>query len=246
MVDFLSRLFDTSDFPPRWYCGAWTAGHGWLHILADLSVWSAYVAIPCVLGFFVLRRRDIPFRSIFLLFGAFDPRRGSSLIADLTYIWLSVTVSMLVLASLFYLLALPQESAPSRLFYAYFYGVDLFLLCATHTVVFQVLSSLRKRGRHLRRVLLVGGGVHGRQVAVRLQGQEGAGLALAGCVSSNGDALVAGVPKLGEPDEILDIVRRERIDEVVIALPATSHTEALNLSAQLQNVADNVRQGRWV
>src|SRR5206468_3124705 len=32
-------------------------GHGWLHICSDPAVWGAYVAIPCVLGFFVLRRK---------------------------------------------------------------------------------------------------------------------------------------------------------------------------------------------
>jgi CheY-like chemotaxis protein len=71
MFDFLTHLFDTSDFPARWHCGTWPPGHGWLHILSDLAIWSADLAIPCVLGFFILRRKDIPFRTIFLLFGAF-------------------------------------------------------------------------------------------------------------------------------------------------------------------------------
>ena len=44
-MDFVSNLFDTSDFPPRWHCGSWTLGLGWLHILSDLGVWSAYLAI---------------------------------------------------------------------------------------------------------------------------------------------------------------------------------------------------------
>ena len=70
MFDFLRQLFDTSDFPPRWNCGNWSPAHGWLHIISDLGVWSAYVAIPVVLGYFVLRR-DIPFRGIFWLFAAF-------------------------------------------------------------------------------------------------------------------------------------------------------------------------------
>ena len=47
-MDFFTRLFDTSDFPPRWHCGNWTAGLGWLHILSDLGVWGAYIAIPCL------------------------------------------------------------------------------------------------------------------------------------------------------------------------------------------------------
>ena len=55
MLDFFAHLFDTDGFPPRWHCGAWTPGHGWLHILSDLGVWAAYVAIPCDLGYFVLR-----------------------------------------------------------------------------------------------------------------------------------------------------------------------------------------------
>jgi hypothetical protein len=71
MLSFLAQLFDTSDFPARWDCGVWTPAHGWLHILSDLGIWLAYVAIPCVLGFFLLLRKDTPFRAILLLFGAF-------------------------------------------------------------------------------------------------------------------------------------------------------------------------------
>jgi len=68
---FLTRLFDTLDFPARWTCGRWTAGHDWLHILSDLGVWSAYLAIPLLLGFFLVQRKDLPFRKILILFGAF-------------------------------------------------------------------------------------------------------------------------------------------------------------------------------
>ena len=87
MLDFLSHLFDTSGFPPRWYCGTWTPGHGWLHVLSDLGVWSAYVAIPVVLGYFVIRRRDIPFRSIFILFGAFILACGTTHLMEAIIFW---------------------------------------------------------------------------------------------------------------------------------------------------------------
>jgi PAS domain S-box-containing protein len=87
MFDFLTTLFDTSDFPPRWLCGNWTTGLGWLHILSDLGVWSAYVAIPCVLGYFVLRRRDIPFRTIFWLFGAFILACGTTHLMEVLMFW---------------------------------------------------------------------------------------------------------------------------------------------------------------
>ncbi len=83
----LSSLLDTSSFPRRWDCGLWTAGHGWLHILSDLGVWSAYLAIPCVLGYFVLRRKDVPFPTIFWLFVTFILACGTTHLMEAVIFW---------------------------------------------------------------------------------------------------------------------------------------------------------------
>lgn len=80
-------MFDSSGFPPRWTCGSWTSGHGWLHILSDLGVWSAYLAIPCVLGYYLLRKKDVPFRSVFLLFGAFILACGTTHLMEAVIFW---------------------------------------------------------------------------------------------------------------------------------------------------------------
>lgn len=90
MVAFLTRLFDPSGFPARWQCGsgwAQTPWLGWLHILSDLGVWSAYVAIPFVLIYFLLRRKDLPFRKIFLLFGAFILACGTTHLMEAIIFW---------------------------------------------------------------------------------------------------------------------------------------------------------------
>ena len=87
IVDFISKLFDTSDNPPRWTCGKWSAGEGWLHILSDLGVWSAYLAIPVVLIYFSRQRKDLPFRKIFLLFGAFILLCGTTHLMDAILFW---------------------------------------------------------------------------------------------------------------------------------------------------------------
>ncbi len=86
-MEFLSRLFDTSDFPARWNCGHWSAGHGWLHILSDLGVWAAYLAIPCVLAYFVLQKKDLPFRKIFLLFVGFILFCGTTHLMEAIIFW---------------------------------------------------------------------------------------------------------------------------------------------------------------
>jgi signal transduction histidine kinase/CheY-like chemotaxis protein len=86
-VDFLGNVFDTADFPRRWDCGSWTAALGWLHILSDLGVWSAYVAIPCVIGFFLVRKKDVPFRTIFWLSGAFILFCGTTHLMEAVIFW---------------------------------------------------------------------------------------------------------------------------------------------------------------
>jgi PAS domain S-box-containing protein len=87
MLEFVTHLLDSSDFPARWTCGNWTAGHGWLHIVSDLGVWSAYFAIPCILGYFAQRRKDIPFRMIFWLFGAFILACGTTHLMEALMFW---------------------------------------------------------------------------------------------------------------------------------------------------------------
>ncbi|MFN4258306.1 MAG: ATP-binding protein [Gemmataceae bacterium] len=87
MWEWISRLFDTSDFPARWHCGNWSSWHGWTHIVADMAIFAAYTAIPCVLAFFILRRRDVPFLPIFWLFVAFILFCGIGHLVEATIFW---------------------------------------------------------------------------------------------------------------------------------------------------------------
>jgi PAS domain S-box-containing protein len=87
MPELLRFLFDTSDFTPRWTCGNWTALHGWIHIVSDVATWGAYTAIPFVLAFLVLRRRDLPFPKIFWLFAAFIFTCGTVHLIESVIFW---------------------------------------------------------------------------------------------------------------------------------------------------------------
>ncbi|WP_171189566.1 sensor histidine kinase, partial [Alienimonas chondri] len=56
---FFGKLFDTADFPPRWYCGSWTEPLGWLHIVSDGLIFLAYLAIPLgLLGMMLWRAKQ--------------------------------------------------------------------------------------------------------------------------------------------------------------------------------------------
>ncbi|MBI1387012.1 MAG: response regulator [bacterium] len=88
MWHFLTNLFDTSDFPPRWYCGNWTAFHGWIHIISDLLTWGAYTAIPCVILYYYYRRKsDIVFPSVYWLFGMFIFTCGTVHLVEAIIFW---------------------------------------------------------------------------------------------------------------------------------------------------------------
>jgi signal transduction histidine kinase/DNA-binding response OmpR family regulator len=84
---FWRRLFDTSDYPPRWRCGTWSSGNAWLHISSDLMIWFAYLAIPLLLIYFVSRRKDVPFHGVFLLFGAFIVSCGTTHLLEAVIFW---------------------------------------------------------------------------------------------------------------------------------------------------------------
>lgn len=70
-MSFLSKLFDTGDFVPRWSCGNWSQGLAWTHMVSDFLIFISYAAIPAALGVVVARRRDLPHARIWLLFVAF-------------------------------------------------------------------------------------------------------------------------------------------------------------------------------
>lgn len=77
-MDFLSQLFQTDGFPPRWQCGTgWTQFLGYLHIFSDLATWIAYTTIPVVLLVVARRDRSFPLNRVFLLFAAFILLCGS-------------------------------------------------------------------------------------------------------------------------------------------------------------------------
>ncbi len=87
MIDFFKHLFDTSGFPARWHCGTWSSRDGWIYIISSIGIWSAYVAIPIVLSYFILRKKQLPFRGVFVLFGVFILACGTTHLMDAVIFW---------------------------------------------------------------------------------------------------------------------------------------------------------------
>ena len=86
-MGLFTLLFDTSDFPPRWHCGAWTDLHGWVHIGSDVLIAVSYFAIPVTILRLVWKRSDVPFRRVFWLFASFILLCGLGHLVEASIFW---------------------------------------------------------------------------------------------------------------------------------------------------------------
>lgn len=88
--EFFRGLFSTSEWPARWYCGSWSDFHGWLYIISDILIWTAYFLIPIFLIRFIRSRKDFPFPKTIWLFVAFILLCGATHLIDALIFWLPV------------------------------------------------------------------------------------------------------------------------------------------------------------
>ena len=86
MNDWLNQLCG-SGFMPHGQCYLWSPGLIWLHAIADGLIALAYFSIPLALVHFVRRRRDVPYKAIFLLFGAFIVACSATHVLEVWTIW---------------------------------------------------------------------------------------------------------------------------------------------------------------
>lgn len=61
--------------------------HGWTHIISDVAIFCAYIAIPIALACFVRRRTDVPFPRVFWLFVGFITFCGFAHLIEATIFW---------------------------------------------------------------------------------------------------------------------------------------------------------------
>ena len=70
-MNFLSSFFDTQQFAPHGQCLLWQPDLLILYTVSDAAIALAYFSIPLALAWFVIKRRDIAFRWVFVLFCIF-------------------------------------------------------------------------------------------------------------------------------------------------------------------------------
>jgi exopolysaccharide biosynthesis polyprenyl glycosylphosphotransferase len=166
----------------------------------------------------------------FFVVGSHQSRRVAEPDAWRRLLWASCVGLLFFLAALFFL----KVYDFSRLLVAYFFGVAQVLLLSRHLATQLILRRLTRP--FARRVMVIGGGEVGEEVARRLA-QGPFGLTLVGVIAT--DDKLEDFERIGSLKSVSEVVKSQRIDEVFIALPAEQHAVAEDVILRLQ--ADPVR-----
>ena len=87
MTSFLSWLMSPQDYMPHGMCFLWQPELIALHVVSDSLIAFAYYSIPIALIYFVLKRTDFAFPSIFVLTGLFILACGTTHAMSVWTLW---------------------------------------------------------------------------------------------------------------------------------------------------------------
>jgi PAS domain S-box-containing protein len=82
-----SNFLGSVDFMPHGHCYFWRTDLITLHVASDGLIALSYYSIPVIIAYLVRQRSDIPFRSLFWLFGAFIVACGTTHLMDVYTVW---------------------------------------------------------------------------------------------------------------------------------------------------------------
>ena len=187
---------------------------------------------------------------VFYFHGLYQIRRGHSRVEELVTVVSAQLLATIILAGItaFYRPAREPGSLEyftySRVFLALFFVVAVLSVAGTRFSVRAALRELRQRGHSLRRILVIGAGHVGREITQKLLSHRELGFQVTGFLDD--DSSLQGrrlfdVPVLGRLADVGEVLERERIDQVVIALPLEAHKKILRILDQVSSECVEVR-----
>ena len=135
--------------------------------------------------------------------------------------------------------------AVSRVWLSSFFMVGLVALVAQRGVLRALIIRWAHQGRLARRTVIVGADTNGEHLIRELQSQEDSDIQILGVFDDRNDKrsmdTIAGAPKLGKIDDIIEFARRTRVDLVLFALPISAETRILEMLKKLWVLPVDIR-----
>ena len=169
--------------------------------------------------------------TVFYFQGLYQRRRLRSRFDELLRVVLAVMLATILLTA-FLTFYRPSDFTYSRLFLPIFAGVDVLLVAFTRWLISIVLRWVRRSGGNLQMVLVVGAGELGKRLVESLQAHREYGFTVIGFLDDDPGKQkrkIRGVPVLGTTRDLEAIAAKQRIDQVMIALPMAAHHRIVKL-----------------
>jgi len=190
---------------------------------------------------------------VFYFHGLYQVQRGRSRAEEGINLLIAIILASLLLSFAVFMARPPaRPGVPyaifgySRLFMAMMAGLNVVFAVAVRNGIRSTLRRLRLSGHNLQRILVVGAGSLGKEVAKKLLDHRELGFQVVGFLDDDpGKANLdfEGLRLLGTLDSIETLLSRARIDQVFIALPVEAHRKTLRV---LQAVARECVEVRLV
>jgi putative colanic acid biosynthesis UDP-glucose lipid carrier transferase len=175
-------------------------------------------------------------------FSVYQSWRGKwlfELFFRLTAAWLTVII---ILISISFLTG--TSTYFSRTWFALWGTLGIILLLLARAITFKTLKILRRHGLNIRRVLIVGAGVVGNDLARRVQSSEWTGYQVVGFLDDDPEKQnkkYSTHTVIGPIDSIAQISTSHSIDEVWITLPLRAEERIHDIIHMLRHQTVNIR-----
>jgi exopolysaccharide biosynthesis polyprenyl glycosylphosphotransferase len=202
----------------------------WIPLTKGLPEFERYlVLLPVVLVLWPV---------VLYFHGLYQIRRGRSRVDELLTLVVAVLLAAILLSSFsaWYRPTLEPGSTEyftySRWFLGLFMLLDLVLVAGSRLAIRSHLQRRQLAGHNLQRILILGAGQLGQEIAAKLQDHRELGFRVVGFLDDDpgkGGSRLAGIPVLGDLGEVERWVEEERVDTVYIALPLDAHRKMMRV-----------------
>ncbi|MEO8505172.1 MAG: undecaprenyl-phosphate glucose phosphotransferase [Acidobacteriota bacterium] len=175
---------------------------------------------------------------VFYFHGLYQMKRGRSRVDEALTILVAILLATLLISGL-HAWYRPAQSPGSLEYFTYsraFLGLfallDLACVVASRVALRAWLRQLRLRGHNVQRILIVGAGTLGLEIAEKIAAHADLGFELLGFLDDDPAKLPRSffeAPVLGTLDDIERVLAERAVDQVYVALPLEAHQRMLRI-----------------